>query len=99
MKLVMWWAHTHGEEEWISGELLRSFYREMRRALPSGGFSAYFNSLLDRRPPHIIKGREGGYQLEHRMLEGLTAKYGQREATVAVEKLLADLPSKLAKPD
>ncbi len=68
IKLVMWWAHTHGEEEWISGELLRSFYREMRRALPSGGFTAYFNSLLDRRPPHIIKGREGGYQLEHRML-------------------------------
>jgi hypothetical protein len=98
IKLTMWWAHTYAKREWVNGEYLRGCYGEINRALPAGGFTAYINSLVDRRPPHVIKRREG-YKLEHRILETMTSKYGQREATARVDKLLTDLPPKLANPE
>lgn len=98
IKLIMWWAHTHANREWVDSEYLRSCYSQINRAVPNGGFTAFINSLLDRKPPHIIK-RRNGWKLEHRVLESLNAKYGVREAAVRVDKLLSALPTKLANPD
>jgi hypothetical protein len=98
IKLIIWWAHTYGQREHVSNEYLRSCYATLGRAVPDGGFSSYFKSLEERKPKHLIRSREG-YKLEHRIGDGLTEKYGKRDATVHVEKILTDLPSKLAKPD
>jgi hypothetical protein len=98
IKLIIWWAHTYGQREHVSNEYLRSCYATLGRAVPDGGFSSFFRSLEERKPKQLIKSREG-YKLEHRISDGLTEKYGKRDATVHVEKILTDLPSKLAKPD
>lgn len=98
IKLIMWWAHTFDGRERIDSNYMRQCYDQLHRAVPAGGFTSYFKSLVNRRPPHVIKGRDG-YKLEHRILNELTGQYGGRESAVRVERLLADLPSKLANPD
>ena len=97
IKLIIWWAHTYGQHENVTGEYLRLCYGTLGRAIPDGGFSAYFKSLEERKPKHLIRSRDG-YKLEHRIRDGLTAKYGKRDATIHIEKILADLPAKLANP-
>jgi hypothetical protein len=98
IKIVIWWAHTYGSREWVDQEYVRTCYGQIGRAVPSGGFSASLNSLIDRKPPHLLKTRSG-YKLEHRVADELTEKYGQRDATIHVDNLLTGLPGKLAKPD
>jgi hypothetical protein len=98
IKLIIWWAHTFGQREHVTNEYLRSCYATLGRAVPDGGFTSYFNSLEERKPKHLLKSRDG-YKLEHRISDVLTEKYGKRDATVHVERILTDLPSKLAKPD
>ncbi len=98
IRLIIWWAHIYGQREHVSSEYLRSCYATLGRAVPDGGFSSFFRSLEERKPKQLIKSRDG-YKLEHRTSDGLTEKYGKRDATVHVEKILTDLPSKLAKPD
>jgi hypothetical protein len=98
IKLVMWWSHQHDGKEWVQGEDIRGCYGRMHRALPAGGFTAYLKSLAERKPPHVIKSRYG-HKLEHRTFQALAEKYGTREATIKVEKLLTDLPAKLVSPD
>jgi hypothetical protein len=98
IKLIIWWAHTYGQREHVTNEYLRSCYATLGRAVPDGGFSSYFKSLEERKPKHLIRSRDG-YKLEHRISDGLTEKFGKRDATVHVERILADLPAKLAKPD
>jgi hypothetical protein len=98
IKLIIWWAHTYGQRENVTNEYLRQCYGTIGRAVPDGGFSSYFKSLEERKPKHLIRSRDG-YKLEHRINDGLTEKYGQRDATIHIEKILADLPCKLANPD
>jgi hypothetical protein len=98
IKLVIWWAHTYAQRENVTNEYLRQCYGTIGRAVPDGGFSSYFKSLEERKPKHLIRSREG-YKLEHRISDELTEKYGQRDAAIYVEKILTDLPPKLAKPD
>lgn len=94
IKLIVWWAQTHANRNWVNTDYLRTCYGQLSRAEPKGGFSAYLNPLADRRPPHVLKGREG-YKLEQRIADELSAKYGKRQATIHVEKLLTDLPQKV----
>jgi hypothetical protein len=98
IKLIIWWAHTYGQREHVSNEYLRLCYGTIGRAVPDGGFSSYFKSLEERKPKHLIRSREG-YKLEHRISDELTERYGQRDATIHIERILTELPSKLAKPD
>jgi hypothetical protein len=98
IKLIIWWAHTYGQRENVTNEYLRQCYGTIGRAVPDGGFSSYFKSLEERKPKHLIRSRDG-YKLEHRISDELTEKYGQRAAAIHVEKILTELPSKLAKPD
>lgn len=98
IKVVMWWAHTYAGREWIDTEYLRVCYGQLGRAVPNGGFTSFLRSLAERKPPHVIKTRSG-YKLEHRIADELTSAYGQREAAIRVDKLLTDLPVKLANPE
>jgi hypothetical protein len=98
VRILIWWAHTYDGREWIDGTYLRSLYSQLNRAPPDGGFTAYLNAMINRKPPQLIKRREG-YKLEHRISEELSAEYGQRDATVHVDKLLTELPVKLSNPN
>jgi hypothetical protein len=100
IKLIIWWAQTYCQRENVTGEYLRQCYGTLGRATPDGGFSAYFKSLEERKPKHLIRSRDG-YKLEHRIRDDLSKKYGQRDArdaTIHIEKILAELPAKLANP-
>jgi hypothetical protein len=95
IKVIIWWAHTYGGQEWVDSAYLRSSYGLLNRTVPVGGFAAYLKSLTDRKPPHLIKSKSG-HKLEYRALTVLSSIYGQRDSTVRVEKLLTELPAKLS---
>jgi hypothetical protein len=98
IKVIIWWANTYAAKDAVDHDYLRQCYNTLGRAIPRGGFTAYLNSLVDRKPPHLIKSRQG-FRVEHRAADALAVKYATRDATAHVEKLLADLPGKLANPN
>jgi len=50
---------------------------------------------MEQRKPKAILKRRGGYCLERKIREDLTEKFGKRRATVAVDKLLIELPQRV----
>lgn len=98
IKLIIWWAHTFEKRQHVTSEYLRSCYTTLGRAVPDGGFTSYLSSLAERKPKQLIKSRDG-YRLEHRVGDVLSEKYGKRDASIHVERILTDLPARLAKPD
>jgi hypothetical protein len=93
--LLLWWAQAHGGRLQVPQEFLRDSYTTLGRAMPAGGFSSYLRSLAHRSPPSVIKTRDE-FRLEHRAFDALDKKYGKREATVYVERILTELPAKLS---
>lgn len=87
-----WCLHSHSSHERFSQADMRVCYAQMH-LLPPSGFSAYFGNL--ERAKKLLKDKQG-YRLSKPMRDELMAKHGQRESTVEVDKLLADLPSRVA---
>lgn len=54
----------------------------------------FFQSMTSSNPKQMLKSARG-YSLERRVKEQFDAAYGERESTVAVHALLADLPARI----
>jgi hypothetical protein len=91
IKIFMWWLHTHQKRERIQPREVTACYTQLSIAATNVG--TMMNWLESKQ--HLIKNKQG-YRLERTIDDELTAKYGQREATIHVEKLLTDLPGKLS---
>jgi hypothetical protein len=50
--------------------------------------------MLSRKPKEVLRDPRG-YLLETRIREPLEARFGQRAATTQVDKLLAELPTRI----
>jgi hypothetical protein len=94
VKLMLWWVHTYDEQVTVDTSYLRKLYEQLHRAMPREGVASILNKLADRKPPQVIRARDR-YKLEQRTLEEHRQKYGNRDATIIVDKLLRDLPAKL----
>jgi hypothetical protein len=55
----------------------------------------YLAQMLNRKPREVLRDKRG-YALERRVRDQLETKYGQRLATVQADKLLLELPAKIA---
>jgi len=90
---VAWFLHNHGGRDTFDQAAVRACYKALDMHEPN--FSEQFKRLGIRRPRVILQ-TGSTYRLEHKQRERLDAKYGQHETTIAVSKLLADLPGKIA---
>ncbi len=90
-----WCLHTHSGRERFSQADMRICYRQMHLQPPSS-FSGYFSNL--ERAKKLLKDKQG-YRLSKTVRDDFMARYGQRESTVEVDKLLSDLPTQVVDLD
>jgi hypothetical protein len=90
IRFFAWYLHYHRGLDVFAPVDLTKCFRDLHLQAPSS-VHPFLASMERRKPKEILK-RRGGYCLERSIREGLTQKYGKRAATVAVEKLLTDLP-------
>jgi hypothetical protein len=91
IKLFAWWLHTHGGRERVDPNSIRSCYDTLN-------YDAGLNlgrdmARLAERGELLKDGT--GYRLEGRVRDAFDKRYGNAPSSIAVEKLLADLPSKI----
>jgi hypothetical protein len=93
IRFFSWFLHHHrGLETFAPGDLTKCFH-ELNVQGPTS-VQPFLAAMGKRKPKEILK-RKSGYCLERAVREDLTQKYGRREATVAVDKLLSDLPQRI----
>lgn len=88
-----WFLHVHGEKERFDQATIRACYREL--SLPEPNYSEQFKRLVERRPKVILQDGTG-YRLEHSVRAKLDEAYGQHETTIALSKMLKELPGKIS---
>jgi AraC-like DNA-binding protein len=88
-----WYQHAHCGKEHFDQATIRACYSKFGMQEPN--FSEQFTRLVGKRPKVLLQER-AGYKLEHKMRELLDSKYGAHETTIAVSKLLRELPGKVA---
>jgi hypothetical protein len=94
IRLFAWHLHEHEQKETFAAAHIEDCYESLRMAPPSN-IGPFLKAMRNRKPPELL-GSSGGLYLEGAVREDFAKKYGQRPVTVYVQKLLADLPSKIA---
>jgi len=93
IKFFAWFIHSQRGRDRFSPADIRACYDSLSLERPSD-VSPFLTSMLKRRPKEVLKDARG-YALETRIREPLETRYGQRAATIQVDKLLSDLPTKV----
>lgn len=93
IKTFAWWLASFGDRPLFSVSDIRGCYERLRFA-PPANINSFLRSLETRNPKQMVETR-GGWHLERVVFDDLTHKYGRRDATVHVERLLSDLPKSL----
>jgi hypothetical protein len=88
-----WFIHTHQNKDRFQQATVRACYDALNMDEPN--LSEQFKRLIEKRPKVLLLDA-GGYYLEHSQREALDKKYGQHETTIALSKLLSDLPGKIS---
>jgi len=88
-----WYLHKHKGKECFDQPAIRACYNELHMAVPN--LSELFKRLVEKRPKVILPDG-AGFRLEHKVRETLDKKYGEHETTIAISKMLADLPGKIS---
>ena len=88
-----WYLHVHRGLAWFHQSGVRSCYKDL--SIDEPNLSLQFKRLVDRRPKVILQ-KNDSYQLEHNIRAKLDEQYGQHETTIALSKLLKDLPGKIS---
>jgi hypothetical protein len=88
-----WYLHVHKAKPIFEQADVRVLYRELRLDEPN--FSEQFKRLVDKRPKVLLPDKTG-YVLEHSVQMKLDGLYGQHETTIALSKLLKELPGKIS---
>ncbi len=87
------YLHAHRDMPWFHQAGIRSCYDSL--SLEEPNLSLLFKRLVERKPRVLLQNRDG-YQLEHSIRAKLDAKYGQHETTIALSKLLKELPGQVS---
>ena len=88
-----WYLHTHGDKERFDQASVRGCYQHEH--LPEPNYNEQFKRLMEKRPKVLLQDN-GGYRLEHSVRAKLEEKYGNHETTIALSKMLKDLPGKIS---
>jgi hypothetical protein len=87
-----WFLHSQGRERFTAADIANC-YDAVHSERPSS--VSPFLASMERRKPRQILHDGRGYYLERQVRERHHQKYGQREITVQITQLLADLPDKV----
>lgn len=90
IRLFGWYLHTYKAAESFDLEAIRSCYKQLH--LVPDQISTYVANMIKAKPPDLIKER-GVLRLSRTVRASLDASYGLHQTTVAVSKLLAELPN------
>jgi hypothetical protein len=88
-----WFLHTQEGKERFDQAAVRACYQSEH--LPEPNYSDQFKRLVERRPKVLLQDG-AGYRLEHSVRAKLDEKYGQHETTIALSKMLKELPGKIS---
>jgi hypothetical protein len=88
-----WYLHKYKGKDRFDQAAIRACYKDLHMEGPN--LSEQFKRLLAKRPK-IMLPDGSGYRLEHNIRETLDKKFGQHETTIAVSKMLSDLPGKIS---
>src|SRR5262249_16596955 len=89
-----WLLLTHEKLERFGTTAIRRCYGQLHCALP-GNLTQSLQQMVAKKPPDLLKDKRG-YRLENRVKEQLDGKYGRRQATIAIDAMLQDLPGKVS---
>lgn len=93
IRLFAWYVHKKNGKSHFQTEDIRRCYDELSLQKPKD-ISTYLSKMYKRRPKEVIRSKNG-YVLEKRLQDHFKSKFGQRQATIAAEKLLLELPNKV----
>lgn len=93
VKLFGWFLHVHSGKSRFDAAALRACYDAIHAPQPTN-LNPYLKALTDKQVPELLRDRDG-YRLEGRVRASLDKKYGRSQRTVAVSKLLTELPAKV----
>jgi len=94
IKIFAWYLHRHRGLVTISPSSVSACFDELVLEKPTA-ITPFFTSIIKRRPGVMLR-RGSEYSLERRVLDEYDKRYGQRETTVAVDRLLTALSDSLA---
>lgn len=92
IKIIGWYLHTYKSADRFDIASVRSCYQKLHYEPPN--LSRDFERLCDRQPKELIKDG-GGYRLEARTRAHFDGKFGQSQSSIAITKLLSELPAKI----
>jgi hypothetical protein len=90
IKLFAWFLHSHKGRDRFDPAAIRECYDAMGLEKPSN-VNPYIQTLEKKKPKEVLRDSRGFYLPKH-IKDDLHQRYGQREITVQVTKLLAELP-------
>lgn len=93
IRFFAWFVHSKKNRERFSSKDLKDCYAELGLSQPSS-ITPFLNAMEKRKPKEVLRNSQG-YLLEKRVRDDLEKKYGQRPASIQVDALLAELPTKV----
>jgi hypothetical protein len=90
--LFGWYLHTQKARERFDKAAVRACFDQLH--LTSPDLSVYFKRMVEKKPPSLLSDR-GGYRLAAGERSRLDKLYGQSQARVHVEALIAGLPAQI----
>lgn len=93
IKFFAWFLHSQRGRDRFTPSDIRACYDGLSLERPSD-VNPFLTAMLNRKPKEVLKdGR--GYALETRIREPFETRYGQRAATIQVDRLLSELATKI----
>jgi hypothetical protein len=92
IRLFAWFLHHHDGAERFDNEMIRECFRDADLRAPD--VSVYIPRLADKKRGDFLKDARG-YRLAGPLRQEYDEQYGQHPTTIAVTKLLTDLPPQL----
>jgi hypothetical protein len=94
VRFFAWYLHTFKAKETFSAADIAHCYEALNLSPPSA-VGPFLVAMAARHPKEAL-GKSGAYRLEARIRERFDSQYGQRPATVQVERMLSELPARVA---
>lgn len=94
IRLFGWFLHSHVGKDRFTLADIRWCYNTANVELP-GNVHRSVDALTEKSPPDLLRDKNG-YRLTQPIREQIDRAVGQAEAIVVVERMLTDLPGKIA---
>jgi hypothetical protein len=93
LKFFAWYIHSTKGKDRFDPAALRACYEQVGIEKPSN-VNPYIATLEKKKPKDVLRDGRGLYLPKH-VKDDFEQRYGQRESTVQITKLLADLPQQV----